>query len=987
MTCDGPQPPAGRRLFEAILDEQQARWNSGERPPAEDFLASHPALGDDAEAALDVIYQEFVIRRAQGESPCPEDYFKRFPAWADGLMRQFAVDEALRPADVATVHSPDPASTAPGTNEAPGAPPLALASPRSIQGYEILDELGRGGMGIVFKALDRRLNRVVAVKMVSETTFTSPSQLRRFLAEAEVIARLRHPNIIPIYAVGEEQGRPYFSLELAEGGNLSQWLAKGPISGREAALLVETLSRAVHAAHAAGIIHRDLKPSNVLLAGDGTPKIGDFGLAKLLGDDSERTLSGEVLGTPSFMAPEQAEGRSREAGPAADIYALGAILYQALTGRPPFLGASAIETMKLVASTEPVSPRRQRPDVPRDLETITLKCLQKDPRARYADAEALGEDLRRFLAGRPIAARPVGPLGRLWRSCRRNPPLAATAAALLLTFLIGSPALMGLWLQARADRVKALIERDRAERSRDRALGAVDILLRTEDDAMAAEELLPYRKTLIDAGIRQSLALVQDLEGDPRAELQRLLAYEALARVQAVGGDFVAATATTTKAIALAESLVAADPAATRARIALAACLHRASVILPDEPSRRAAAQRSNQIMQSVPTEAAAAEDGDSVGLVAFNHYNIGNEHWQKGRPGEALAEFVAAEAIYDQLLERGQPSLQTRDFAGRNLLYLCRAYGADQRDKQLAAGRRAESIFRALIREYPDRFDLAWQLTLVQEELGLLFISTEHWPDAIFSFDETRRTLENLANRHGKLVSRMATIQARIAAVDINLMSAYASDPVKYAVACRAANAEAYGICEKLSLLRALSWNSRVAYAITSFAMADYQTEDALVPDLELIRQAERLWEAALRESPGNPMAEGALVVVRRRLADELTDRGQREEAAQWQRQSLDTARGKPELLYGVALEYAQNARLTGKLPTKLAADQLQDRRRRFEAGALDMLRQAAADGFKDAARLRSESAFEAIRSYPEFQAILVDIEFPAQPFSGDRG
>ena len=588
MNGDGTTQPVGRPLFEAILDEQKHGWDRGERPSVENLLERHPTLRDDTEATLDVIYQEFAIRRALGESPRPEDYLARFPAWADALVRQFAVDEALRPANEATVHLHDLSKTTMGPHSGPGetTPP---SPPRSIDGYDILGELGRGGMGIVYKALDPRLNRVVAIKTVSESAFSAPPQRRRFLGEAEVIARLRHPNIIPIYAVGESQGRPYFSLEFAEAGNLSERLAKGPITSRQAAELVETLAHAVNAAHAAGIIHRDLKPSNVLLAGDGTPKVGDFGLAKLLNDDSASTLSGEVLGTPSYMAPEQAEGRSRDVGPAADIYALGAILYQALTGRPPFLGASAIETMKLAISTEAVPPRRLRPDVPRDLETITLKCLEKDSKRRYADGAALADDLNRYLAGRPIAARPVGPLGRLWRWRLRNPALAATAAALVLTFVLGSPALLGLWLQARGERARAQIERDRAERSRDRAVSAVDSLLLTESGALATEELRPYRKALIDAGISQSLALVRELDGDPRAELQQLEAYQVLARVQAEGGDEAGSIETTRKTIALADRLVARNPAAVRPRVALATSLHRASVILPDEPSRRGA--------------------------------------------------------------------------------------------------------------------------------------------------------------------------------------------------------------------------------------------------------------------------------------------------------------------------------------------------------------------------------------------------------------
>jgi eukaryotic-like serine/threonine-protein kinase len=985
MNGEGPEPAVARLELEAILDEQETRWNRGERPVVEDLIAKHPALRENADAAIDVIYQEFVIRRDCGEFPAPEDYIRRFPAWADGLVRQFAVDDALHPAHEPAANRVDRSPNAPASPSAP-AGLMEPALTRSIDGYTILGELGRGGMGIVFKALERKLNRVVAIKTVNESTLTSPSQLRRFLAEAEVIARLKHPNIIPIYAVGEERGRPYFALELAEGGNLSERFTNGPLTGQGAAKLVEALARAVDTAHAAGIIHRDLKPSNVLLASDGTPKISDFGLAKLLGDDSASTLSGEVLGTPSFMAPEQAEGRARDVGPAADIYALGAIFYQALTGRPPFLGASAVETMKLVVSTEPVPPRRQRPDVPRDLETIALKCLEKVPRARYASAGALADDLSRFLEGRPIAARPVGLPGRLWRFCRRNPALAATAAALLLTFVLGSPAFLGLWLRARAGHARAEVERDRAERSRDRAISAVDMLLRTEDDALAAEELRPYRRALIDAGIRESLALARELEGDPRAELQRLEAYQALARVQADGGDTAAAIETTRKAIALGEKLVSQRPTAVRPRLALAEGLHRASVILPDQPSRLAAARRSSEILTSFPDEIAKLEKNNAAILIAMNHYNLGHEYWMKGRHSEALAAFLAAQAVYDRQIDGGDLSPKTLDCAGRNLLYLSRAQGAGQFALALAAGRRAESIFQTLVRQYPDRYDLALQLYLVQDQLGLLFTGAEQWQEAILGFVGARRTLTEMAARHGKIVSRMVEIQARIATEDFNLIEAYASGPLKYAAQSRALCIEAHEICDKLSLVQPLSWNCRVVYATTTFALADYQADDGLIPDVKLIKKAEHLWDELRRESSQNPMADGALVIIRRRLAEVAADGGQLDEAARWARQSLDTARGKSDLLYELAIDYARHAGMTGKSPTKLNATQLRRRRRGFEVGAIAMLRQAAAAGFKDAERVRSESTFESVRSNSEFAAILADIEFPSQPLSAER-
>ncbi|HKI21273.1 MAG TPA: hypothetical protein VKA15_25490, partial [Isosphaeraceae bacterium] len=595
------------------------------------------------------------------------------------------------------------------------------------------------------------------------------------------------------------------------------------------------------------------------------------------------------------------------------------------------------------------------------------------------------DDLRRFLEGRPIAARPVGPPGRFWRWRRRNPALAATAAALLLTFVAGTPVLMGLWLRARADRARAEIDRDRAERSRGRAVSAVDALIRTEDDALAVEELRPYRKALIDAGILQSLALVRDLEGDPRAEFERVVAYEALAWVQVEASDQAAAIETIRKAIALAERLVARDPAAVRPRIALAESLHRASVTLPDDASRQAAARRANEILKSIPTESAELKASDSASLVAMNYYNIGHGHWMKGRYSEARASFLAAQAVYDHLLDGGDASPQTRDFAGRNLLYLCRVYPLEQKALSFAAGHRAESIFRTLVREFPDHFGHPYQLSLVEQELGGGYKAAERWPEAIAAFEQARQTLKEMAGRFGNLVSRMALIQALIAVADFNLSEAYAPDPVKYAAERRFLAAEAYEICDKLSIVQPLSPNCRVVHATMAFAVADHQVEDGRSPDVELFKKAERLWEEIRRDSHNDAAGNAQLVVIRRRLAEELADRGQRSEAARYLRHSLDTARGKPELLYLLAIEYARDASLTGKLPTRLSADQLQKRRRRFVAGAIAMLRQAAADGFKDVARLRRESKFESIRSNPGFTAILADIDFPAQPFASD--
>jgi ABC-type amino acid transport substrate-binding protein/tRNA A-37 threonylcarbamoyl transferase component Bud32 len=294
-----------------------------------------------------------------------------------------------------------------------------------IRGYEILEELGRGGMAVVYKARQLSLKRVVALKMVLAGARASPQELDRFRREAEAAAQLQHPNIVQIYEVGDQDGFPYFSLEFVDGGSLAQRLQGAAQPARWAAQLVETLARAVEVAHRHGVIHRDLKPGNVLLTSEGAVKITDFGLAKRLGGQADQTQSGTILGTPSYMAPEQASGKTKEVGPPADVYALGAILYELLTGSPPFRTETVLDTLVQVREREPNRPRSLNPEVPQDLETICLKAMAKEPRQRYASARELADDLARFVNGLAIEARPVTSLERSWRWCRRNPGVAA----------------------------------------------------------------------------------------------------------------------------------------------------------------------------------------------------------------------------------------------------------------------------------------------------------------------------------------------------------------------------------------------------------------------------------------------------------------------------------------------------------------------------------------------------------------------------------
>ncbi len=428
---------AFRRIEEACSRFEEL-WRSGAKPRIEDYLAACDGA-ERAELLRELLRLELELRLDAGERPEAAAYERRF-------NDQRAVVEALTALNIRSPGVAVPPVT-PVSADFPTPPPSPQRVPDSKRGwrgagYDIVRELGRGGMGVVYEARQVRLNRTVALKTVLAGPASSSRQLVRFLAEGETIARLRHPNIVQIHEVGHHEGRPFIALEYVDGGTLAESLAGKPQPARVAAALVEQLARAVHHAHQQGVVHRDLKPANVLLAAGGLapdgkplaaiPKITDFGLSRRVQLEAGLTGTGEVLGTPAYMAPEQASGQARRAGPAADVYALGAILYECLTGRPPFSASRPAELLLKVINEEPPPLTAGKVKVPRDLEAVCLRCLRKDPKARYASAEALADDLHRFLEGRPVAARPVGASESLGRWVRRHPAATLLVAVLVL---------------------------------------------------------------------------------------------------------------------------------------------------------------------------------------------------------------------------------------------------------------------------------------------------------------------------------------------------------------------------------------------------------------------------------------------------------------------------------------------------------------------------------------------------------------------------
>ncbi|MGE0609242.1 MAG: protein kinase [Pirellulales bacterium] len=479
MHSPGESLPRSPRLVQ-ICRQFRQQWVAGRWPRIEAILEAEA----DTEAELDrdsllreLLAIELQARQSRGDAPTIADYTGRFPNQLPILEEVFAA-HAGTPQVAATVDfsfQPDD-TRAPAADVETGAASAATQHgptphARQFGDYEILEEIARGGMGVVYRARQMRLNRMVALKMIKSGDLADTHEVQRFFAEAEAAARLEHPHIVPIYEIGEHQGQHFFSMKLVEGASLKARLAEGPMPAREAAELLKPLAAAVQFAHERGIVHRDLKPANVLLDRHGWPRVTDFGLAKQFGGDSELTKSGQVMGTPSYMPPEQAAGEIGQIGPHSDVYSLGAILYCALTGRPPFQAASVMETLQQVQNREPVAPRQLNPTVDRDLETICLKCLEKSPARRFPSAQALSEELDRFLQDLPIVSRRATPAERAVKWARRRPALAALAIVSGVAALAVTALGVGFYFhgQLRAEKLASDQQRDLAQAAKQEA--------------------------------------------------------------------------------------------------------------------------------------------------------------------------------------------------------------------------------------------------------------------------------------------------------------------------------------------------------------------------------------------------------------------------------------------------------------------------------------------------------------------------------------
>ena len=722
-------------LEELVHIELEFRWKNRsplKRVKLEEYLQRFDQLNQ-PEIVNRLVQQEVRLRTAIGETPVAEEYQNRFQNVTvdfptvqvqqdTGRAVQAQEDTGREMPTIMPSASelPDNADDATVVGSEATVDDLVVVGD-AVPGYDLLGELGRGGMGVVYQARDQNLKRTVALKMILSGAHASDEDMQRFQIEAEAVAKLQHPNIVQIYEVSEHEGRPYIALEFADGGSLGEKIAGKPQDEQESAQLIETLAGAMQLAHENDIIHRDLKPANILLTADGEPRITDFGLAKRMDEDSNQTKSGAVMGTPSYMAPEQAGGKSDTLGPATDTYALGAILYHMLTGRPPFQAATQLDTIMQVLTEEPVAPRKLNPVLTVDLETICLKCLEKDAHRRYGSAAALGEDLRRFLAGEPILARPVTVVERSWKWAKRRPAVAGmiSVIALALISLIAG----GLWYNAQLQdslvlaetrRVEAQLaqakeekQRKLAEQNFELAREAVDKYMTdvSQSELLNAPNMGKLRNKLLEGALDFYTKFSEQDSSDLNIQVRLAEAYRGAAAVQYATGEYEEAKRLYQNAVTIYETLQA-EPGTRKAAFMfrIGSCyLRLARLEVGGQEDGEVSAFHFKSIDAYETYLEAHPENLVAKAQLCVARQNLASDYSLVGKFEESLKVYQDTRIIIDQLIKDNPKDYTTRFSLGQNMIGTGHLYQEmEDPGKSLECLTDSVSVFDELLKDHP---------------------------------------------------------------------------------------------------------------------------------------------------------------------------------------------------------------------------------------------------------------------------------------------
>jgi tetratricopeptide (TPR) repeat protein/anti-sigma factor RsiW len=960
---------------------------------------TEPDLRAFALGELPASLAEAVARHLEG---CP-DCEARVGRWDD--LSDLAI-RALRRADRGRADLTVSASSGRTRDGEPISPPESLPEAFCPAGFTVLEELGRGGAGVVYRARQHQPDRVVALKCLLGGAYSEAEQRARFRAEADAIARLNHPHIVQVYAAGEHDGRPFLCLEYLTGGSLAATLGGRPQPPREAARLVQLLASAVQHAHERGVVHRDLKPANVLLAADGTPKVTDFGLARF--GRPELTATGAILGTPSYMAPEQARGDNAQVGPAADVWALGVILYECLTGQPPFRGVHVLDTLELVVGRDPVPPARLLPGIPRDLNVICLKCLHKQPARRYATAAALGDDLRRFLAGEPIHARPTPAYERAAKWARRSPAKATllvcsvfalvglVAGILWHTSELGAALALAQANEREAVKQKgeaqkasgeaaahlqtALREKREAEQARGKARArflkarqAVDEMLTEVGDRNLAQmrHMFPLRKTLLEKALAFNKEFLRESTDDPDLLGEVALAHKRAGNVQEMLGDLKQARTNYRQAIDLFGRLAAAAPDNTEHQVQLALCWNRLSDVCRQTADSH---QAEEALRKALATQRALTRrlpgDRHQQKLLAAYQNNWGLLMGDLGKPAEA--EQAHRDAL--EIMERLIAAEPKEDYFRRELANCCNHVAVYAERKR--AFSEAESLHRralalqgqlvASLPHYPfyrDELAGTWQnlartlarMRRPEETVAAFQKAVEQQKRLVMEFDSVPRFHEHLAlilanfglflNSAGKLDDAEKTFREAVA-VSGKLVAVYA--PV------RGYQSRHGGSCNNLAMVLLKKNRPREARSWLETAVR-HQT-------------------LAYKSAPNNPQYRGYLRNHYFLLAQtclRLCDT----------RAAAEAAVKLPELApaghsqYLIAARFLASCAALTEADPSLAEKERKARAQTFADRAMDHLQKAVQRGFASAETLRSSPDFSSLRQRADFQQVLTDL------------